>query len=452
MRIKTDIPIRTDLVLNSKGIISINSDIRASAICTDSREAEKNDLYIPLRGERFDGEDFLAEAMRRGAYTVSARDKNASIFVRDTREFMLSLAGKYKELISPRMTVGVTGSVGKTTTKDLCAAILSRFFKVHATKDNLNNDIGVSYTLFSMPRDTDILIVEAGMNHGGELSAISEALQPNVAAITNIGTSHIGNFGSRDAIAKAKLEILNSTSKPIAIVPYEEALLSKVNGRTVSLCSDRSSYYMRYDGSENRASFFMNGTRLSEFEIKPKGTHIPKCLAFALAAAVEVGADTRYLCEAVEAVLDVPRATHITGLLKFRIIDDSYNASYESIVAALKTLTEETGRKVAVIGDVMELGDRAGDIHFSIGKACAEYGISLLFTFGEYASKIAEGALAAGFKKENVYVNSDPRNPYETARTIVSHCRCDDIILFKASHRTGMHRIIKAIEQIVEEI
>ena len=452
MRIKTDIPINTDLISKSKGVISINSDITVSAICTDSRRAEENDLYIPLKGERFDGEDFLSEAQARGAYTVSARDNSASVYVRNVREFMLSLAGKYKELISPRTTVAVTGSVGKTTTKDLCAAILSRSFKVHSTKDNLNNDIGVSYTLFSMPKDTDILIVEAGMNHGGELSAISEALQPNVAAITNIGTSHIGNFGSRDAIAEAKLEILNSASMPTAIIPYEESLLSKVRGRTVSICSDSSSYFLRYADSENHASFLKDGSLISEFEIKPKGTHIPKCLAFALAIAVEVGADIGHLREAVESVLDVPRATHISRIKNFRIIDDSYNASYESIVAALKTLTAEKGRHAAVIGDVLELGGKADDIHFSIGKSCAESDISLLFTFGEYAKKIAEGATAAGFKNENVYVNSDPRNPYETARMIVSHCLCDDIILFKASHRTGMHRIIKAIEEIVEEI
>jgi UDP-N-acetylmuramoyl-tripeptide--D-alanyl-D-alanine ligase len=284
------------------------------------------------------------------------------------------------------------------------------------------------------------------MNHRGELSEIAAVLGHDVAVITNIGSAHIGNLGSREEIANAKCEILRS-SKPLrALIPHGERLLAHVDGTTVGVNCDAECSLLSKDGyfAEYRSARL----RLTGIKIELKGAHIPECLSFAIAVADILGVSQSDICKALEKPSCICRETKIARVGGLRIIDDGYNASYESILCALKTLAREDGRKIAVIGDVLELGDLSDDIHYAIGKACALSGISALFTFGGFADKIALGAYSSGMKKDTVFINANSDDPEKTARDILGFAKADDIILFKASHSTGIGRIIDEIKNL----
>jgi UDP-N-acetylmuramoyl-tripeptide--D-alanyl-D-alanine ligase len=247
MRVQLQIPITLDFIKQTLKPLktSYKENALISHVCTDSRTACKGDLYIPLNGEKYSGEDFLTDAAKSGAYTLSARSDSCDIKVKDTSLALLDLASAYKDLFSLKETVAITGSVGKSTTKNLTREILSAKYRVHATDGNLNNEIGVPFTVFSMPADTEILIVEAGMNHFDELHRISLCIHPSLCVITKIGTSHIGNLKSRAGIAKAKAEIFDGMSVIKGIIPYNEPLLYGFsNTKTVSLAFPDADFYL----------------------------------------------------------------------------------------------------------------------------------------------------------------------------------------------------------------
>ena len=197
MRIKLSFSITKDFITRSiSPVSSLNKNLTITHISTDTRNISKGDLFFALKGDRFDGERFINDAIIKGAYTVSSKYNSASFLVNDTKEALMELARNYKSMVSPKYTIAITGSVGKTTTKEITASLLSSKYNVHKTEKNYNNELGVAFTILSLPKNTDILIAECGMNHFGELSKISKMLLPDIAVITKIGTAHIGNLGS----------------------------------------------------------------------------------------------------------------------------------------------------------------------------------------------------------------------------------------------------------------
>ena len=217
-----------------------------SFITTNSKEVEKDSLFFALDGHKTSGDNFISEAKEKGAFVVSKNSPYADLIVDDIEYALLTIAGYYKSLLKDlKHTIAITGSVGKTTTKNLLSAMLNTCYKTHSTFENYNNYLGVAHTVLSAPKKTEVLIIEAGMNHKNELSKISKAITPSISIITNVGSAHIGNFNSRGEIAEAKLEICEGMSDGITIVPFEEKLLSNAKSKiTYSLIDNRANSYL----------------------------------------------------------------------------------------------------------------------------------------------------------------------------------------------------------------
>ena len=228
MRIRLDLAINLCFVKDAlaKPTSECDRKIIITHICTDTRELCYGDLFFALAGEKYDGECFLKDAKALGAICVGRNPEYSDVAVSDTKAALQSLAAAYLDALMPKEVVAITGSCGKTTTKNLVYDILKSKFKVHATRGHLNNEYGVPLTVLSMPKDTEILVLECGMNHKGELLSISECIRPTLSVITNIGSAHIGNFGSREKIAEAKKEILEYARNPLCLIPNNEQLLS----------------------------------------------------------------------------------------------------------------------------------------------------------------------------------------------------------------------------------
>ena len=388
MRIEAAIPIDEQLLYDTFGEQyrgGLRSPIRAKS--TDTRTLKSGDLFFALEGEHQSGECYVEEALALGAYTVSSRHRAATVTVSDTESALLALARAYKNKHAPKITVAITGSVGKSTVKNMLWHLVKKHFRAHATFGNLNSTIGVPLSVFSMPKATEIAIFEAGMNHAGELLRIADCIRPDIAVITKIGTAHIGNLGSREAIASAKCEILSQGS-PMLIKPYGEKLLKEIPGKTVSFgCTDADFGLLRT--SENRYEFHSERQTCSDITDLPLGEHSPECLAFALAVCDVIGMNECEILEALPGISNIERALRFLNIGDALILDDSYNASYESVISALSTLGKHNGRRVAVLGDILELGDKSEEIHEAIGKACVEHEADELYTFGSLAKHIA---------------------------------------------------------------
>ncbi len=450
MRIKTEAPISLGFIKQTLGIKAEFNEysIYASAICTDSRELCGGELFIGLRGEGQDGSLFIKDAKRLALCTVGTPSSDADIKVADTGSALLSLSNAYKKLLSVKRTVAITGSVGKTTTKDLAANILRCKYKVHSTYKNLNNEIGVPLTVFGAPADTEILIIEAGMNHTGELDRISRSIEPDIAVITKIGSAHIGNLGSREKIADAKLEILCGMKEKFALIPYGETLLTnKIQSfRSVST-SDKRADYVLFKDSENGYTF-KSGSKC--FDIYPNGIekanfHVKECLAFALAISEEIGMDESEITNAVNSI-DFCKFSNRISIDGLEIINDSYNSSPEAAKAALIALRSEKGKKSALIGDMLELGDLGKKLHFEVGALAAECRLDKLYLIGDFSKDMYNGAVSGGFDKNRIFINEDAQAPEITADQIIRHSS-SEVILFKASRKIRLERIINILKK-----
>jgi len=439
-------------ISNAVGAPVQKSDAEINAIVTNSKEASVGDLFIALDGESTSGENFTDFAARAGAFILSKKD-SADIKVRDTGAALLSLAAYYKsKLKGIKYTVAITGSVGKTTTKNLLSKILSQHFCVHSTYGNYNNFLGVSHTLLTAPPETEILIIEMGMNHIGEISELSKAVSPNIAVITNVGSAHIGNLGSKERIAKAKLEILDGMQQPLLISPEDEKLLEKIDERyTYSVNQKGADCFLRCVAENTSTSVFDIYTEkqsIKNLHIRIPGKHILSSVAICAAVIENMGLSLDILSETLPEITedDVVRAK----LRKFGIYtvyDDTYSASVEATLANLELIANRYEKVSCVLGDMLELGEKTKELHIKVGAAVALYGFHKLFTFGKSAAYIADGALANGMSKDKIFINDDLSTPKITADQIKSNCESDEILLVKASHATHAERIFPYLEK-----
>ena len=297
MRIFTSIPIFHRTVAE---IITKSSPPRKfsrgeiNAICTNSRIAENGDLFFSFEKDRDKAISHIREATVKGAITVSEIPYESTITVKSVKEAFLDLAAFYKELLPIKRTIAITGSNGKTTTKDIAAKLISSVYNTHSTKGNFNNEIGVPITIFTAPRDVEILIAEAGMNHKGELKRISDCLRPDISVITNIGSAHIGNFGSREKIAEAKLEILSGMEPPFLIADVGEALLSSHRSLSVSYNGENADFKLKTKAFNKDCAVFdfvSKPMNIKDLTVKGAGAHIPSALAFSLSLSALLGID-----------------------------------------------------------------------------------------------------------------------------------------------------------------
>ena len=450
MRAILEIPLTLGEIISATEAFAIEKDKskRIRAITTDTREMETGDLFIALQGERYDGERFCDKAEALGCDFISAKDKGG-LLVKDTRVALLAIAKLYKtKLTSLKYTVAITGSVGKSTTKEMLGSMLSGE-KVHLTRENYNNYIGLSYTVLSAPKDTEYLILELGTNHPGEIEEMSLAVEPNLAVITKIGTAHIGSFGSREMIAKAKLEIRAGLSESAALlIPHDEKLLPHdSNVKTVSDCYNKGNYSLVSLSGNNKKTKVSFSSKEAQLTAEPTvfGDGNLRALAFAAACMFEMKFAVNNIIDRFSLISHNNTRQNIYNWQGRTLLDDAYNASFESVMNAFGLMRFYKGRRCAVLGDVLELGNETENIHFKIGSEAVNHGIELLFLFGVYAPFIERGAISAGLKKERIFINSDVTSPSITLDKIQEVTRSGDVILFKASHRCNFSKLCEAL-------
>ena len=451
-----------------------------TGVTIDSREVRPHAAFVAFAGERTDGNRYARAALEAGASLVvlTAEPDQADLELAgrlgscvaraaddDGTAFMLALAGAWRERNPQWLVVGVTGSVGKTTTKEMLACALGTRYRVHATKGNLNNLLGVPLTLLSAPDDAELLVVEMGMNHAGELTRLSHAARPNVAVVTNVGTSHIGNLGSRENIARAKAEVVSGMvaaegrERPTLVLSAADDFTDFIAER---FCAPAGVDVLRVgaapsadvratgisvagDGCAEADLSFPDGAR-AHARLHVPGRHMVADLLDAMAVAWELGADVSRAAGAVGEMrpahmrLEVVERPH-----RPRVIDDSYNASPSSVAAALDVLCsmECAGRRVAVLGEVGELGRESARLHGYIGAYAAAKSIDLLVVIGgEGAAQVAEAARTMGFSEDAL----ESFDSVDSALAVIAPVLTeDDLVLVKASRSAGLDQFAKGV-------
>ncbi|ASR46755.1 UDP-N-acetylmuramoyl-tripeptide--D-alanyl-D-alanine ligase [Paenibacillus kribbensis] len=433
-------------------------------VFTDSRKPQSQGLFVPLSGERFDGHNYVQQIMSEAgaAAFLWQKDHGAppagnAIEVENTLEALQQLATAYLRETGVSV-VGITGSNGKTTTKDIVTALLGTTFKVHKTEGNYNNHIGLPLTVLSMPQDTDILILEMGMSGRGEIGLLTDIAKPDVAVITNIGESHLLQLGSRAEIARAKLEIASGL-KPGGLLIYngDEPLLPQVLAEpatvkpeglkwfTFGISKNNDDYPTAITSDEQGSLFTTAQSGKEAFRLPLLGQHnIVNGLA-ALAVARHFNVDADHIRKGLSSLkltgmrIEVVRCSD--GLT---VLNDAYNASPASMKAALQTLSgyKTDGRKIAVLGDMLELGPEEKQFHEEIGLFAAKHDVEELFTYGELGMSIAQGALGL-MPTEQVHAYTDKEKLIQHLRT---YLHANDIVLVKASRGMRLEEIVDALK------
>jgi UDP-N-acetylmuramoyl-tripeptide--D-alanyl-D-alanine ligase len=424
------------------------ADRRLERVSIDSRTIGPGDVFVALRGDRFDGHEFVGAALAAGAAAAvvsegsSGRDAPIRIVVGDTTKALQDLAREIRRRSGSKV-VAITGSAGKTTTKELAADFLSASYSVFRNKGNLNNHIGLPLSLFELRRKPDVAVVELGMNHAGEIRTLVGIAEPDVRVWTNVGDAHLGFFASPDAIADAKAEILEQARPTDLLVanaddPRVSSRIGAFAGRRVTFgLSDRADVRARdvqHHGLDGMTATI--ATRHGAVRIATPllgAGNLANVLA-ATAVATELGVP---LTAIAERATTMRPAAHRGELLRLAggitLIDDSYNSSPSALLQALETVTIATGsaRKVAILGEMLELGSHTSELHATCGRAAAAAGLDLLIAVGGGPARIlADAAQQAGMPAAAVAYVSTSAEAADLARQKV---RPGDLVLVKGS-------------------
>ncbi|PWL56002.1 MAG: UDP-N-acetylmuramoyl-tripeptide--D-alanyl-D-alanine ligase [Clostridiales bacterium] len=425
----------------------------ATGVSTDSRSVRPGELFVPLVGERFDGHEYIEAAMTAGAAGVLSSRANlpyaARIDVPDTRAALQRLAGSYRERFSP-VAVALTGSAGKTTTKELTAAVFAARYRTMKTAGNLNNDIGVPLTLLRLTAEHEAAVVELGMSHAGEIAVLTRLARPDIALITNIGTSHIGNLGSQENICRAKLEILEGLRPGGAVVlngddPYLSAAKIPERFRSVFFAVDNPraavrAADLRFAEEGSRFDILWDGRRFPA-ELRLAGRHNVYNALAAFAAGVCGGVPPERAAAALVGVEPEGMRQRVVEKNGCTVIEDCYNANPDSMRAALQVLRNYAGRRrFALLGDMLELGAYAAEAHAEIGAEAARCADALV-AVGDFAADTARGAQENGMAAANVL--TPPRR--EAAACLRGLLRDGDVLLVKGSRGMKMEEILREI-------
>jgi UDP-N-acetylmuramoyl-tripeptide--D-alanyl-D-alanine ligase len=423
-------------------------------VVIDTRVLQPGDFFVALRGDRFDGHDFVAEAFSRGAggvivkrgFTSGVANGRGAVIEVDDTTIALQRLGHAVRRASAARVVAITGSAGKTTTKDAIAEFLSARFRVVKNKGNLNNHIGLPLSLLQLRQKPDIAVMELGMNHPGEISTLVAIAEPELRVWTNVGDAHIGFFGSADAIADAKAEILERAAADHVLVGNadDRRVMERARrfaGRVVTFgISDaatvraRDVEYLGINGMRARVST-PAGERILNTSLLGWG-NLQNVLA-ASAAALEMG----IALDAVVAAAGRLKAADRRGAVRrlrggIVLVDDSYNSSPSALRQALDVVAKETRvtRKVAVLGEMLELGDQTATLHAELGRYAATSGLRLLVTIGGNGARhLADAAISAGMPASAItYFERSDLAASEVARQI----RAGDLVLVKGSRGT----------------
>lgn len=442
--------------MNFDEVIKNVCDKKFSGVTTDSRKISKNCLFVALKGEKFNGEDFVEDALKKGA-SAALVSKNFSreidgeiIKVDDILTAYQKIASAWRDKFNIPI-VAVTGSTGKTTTKDLTAAVFGSLGKILKTSANFNNEIGVPMTLLEIDETHKAAVVEIGMRGLGQIEALAKIVKPTIAIVTNVNETHIELLGSMENIAKAKGELVESISEGGAVIlnadnPYtlEMKKLAKPNVKIfthgIEQSADLKAENVSITNDSTEFDLIYNGEKF-HFDMPIIGRHNVSNAMAAVAAGIFSGISIKKARQGFSTLITTKMRFEVIRRDRIIIVNDAYNASPASMQAAIKTVAEVyDSRKIAVLGDMFELGEIAEKVHREMGEYVVENNFDILITVGKLAKFIAEGAKSAGM--ENIFVTDSHEDAAKTLRGILQH---DDVVLFKASH--GMH-----LEKIIELI
>ncbi|MEG4918622.1 UDP-N-acetylmuramoyl-tripeptide--D-alanyl-D-alanine ligase [Microcoleus sp. B7-D4] len=421
-----------------------------TGIATDTRTLEGGEVFLALRGDNFDGHQFVAKARDLGAIAAIV-DRHWQeelpnfplLRVDDTLKAYQSIARWWRDQFSIPI-VAVTGSVGKTTVKELIAAVLSTSGNVLKTQYNYNNEIGVPKTLLELSPLHNYAVIEMGMRASGEIALLSQIARPTVAVITNVGTAHIGRLGSEDAIAQAKCELLaEMPADSIAILNHDcDRLIATATevwqGKTLSY---------GLEGGDLCGELLTNDTIIIDtikLPVPLPGRHNALNYLAALSVGKVLGIDWEVLKQGLSVQLPDGRARRYDLPQDIVILDETYNAGLESMLAALRLLADTPGkRRIAVLGTMKELGDRAIEFHRQVGTAARELNLDALFVFADFEEAAAMAAGAAGLPFVEVEDVARENSREDLARHLMEFVTAGDRILFKASHSVELNRVVE---------
>lgn len=442
-------------------------DLCFSGIAIDSRTAMSSDLFIAIVGERLDGHDFVRQAINGGVRGIVIDKKHAESFsyarmaklelgcvvVPDTTEALGKIASQYRKGFGVSIAA-ITGSNGKTTTKELTAAVLAAKYKVHKSTGNHNNQIGLPFTLLGLGPNHQWAVVELGMNHFGEIAKLTQICEPDIGVITNVGPGHLEGLGSIEGVLAAKGELLENMANKTAVLNLDDKLVStladKYQGETV--------LFGKGAKAQVRAKNIKHANEGVRFTLCIKGDELPvqlrlhgDCMVHnALAAAavgVSAGVSPKEIRDALETVNPVKGRQNVVSLGNdVQMIDDAYNANPASFAAAVMTLQAlakaSKGRMIMAVSDMLELGDYSVDAHMELGRMAAQAGVSLLFISGYYAGWTAKGAREAGMGIDQVFISEKPNIVARLAEAV----QAKDRILVKGSNSTGMSEVVQGLK------
>lgn len=434
-------------------------------ICTDSRKAEPGDLFFPLIGENNDGHDFLAQVFEKGCRSIIVSDESKIpriefladgmqpdvILVEDTTKALQDLAQYYLSTLPMKKKIAVTGSVGKTSTRDMMYYIASMKYKTGRNLKNFNNGFGLPLSILEFAPDTEAAVLEMGMDHFGQIEILANLVKPDIALITNIGISHIENLGSREGILKAKMEVTSC---------FDENSTLVVNSDCDLLCEEnvKGNYKLitvgSQEGNDYRVSdVFDFGDKGIKYTLRRKekaytiflpipGAHNAVNASLAIAAGEQMGIDIATAIRGLETAQLTEKRLNIKEKNGIKVIDDTYNACPASVMSALNTLMQTEGkRKIAIIGDMYELGQETENAHKEVGAFAGGKKPDLLVCIGDFAKGYAEGA-AEHMQADRILYFSEKEEFLKRAQSLLEP---GDVILVKASRGMQMEKIVEEI-------
>jgi UDP-N-acetylmuramoyl-tripeptide--D-alanyl-D-alanine ligase len=434
---------------------------QVTGVVTDSRSMRPGEFFVALRGEHFEGHTFLRTVRDAGALgaLVSDVDDQLSGFtqveVPDTLAGLQRLAQAYRAELRLK-AIGVTGSSGKTSTKEMIAAVLSEKFSLVRTVGNLNNHIGLPLTVLAASGTDDVGVFEMGMNHTGELQPLCKIARPDAAVITNVGTAHIGHLGSREAIAAEKAVLAESVPAEGFLVlnandDFTDWIASRCEGRVIRAGIERGEVRAQNIDQGRAGAIFRlsSGSQTTEVLLPVHGEHMVANACLAAAVGIELGL-TLAQCAAGLAKTAIPgNRLRLKTLGQVVVINDAYNANPDSMVAALKTATQVShrGRRVAALGQMGELGNESEAAHRRVGTAVAALGFDYLVTVGDEARLIAEAASSAGLRSA-----TEADTHEQAVEALLKYLEPDDVLLVKGSFASEMDRVVKGLEASLEDV
>ena len=439
-----------EIVEATQGIlVSGNKDDEINFFSQDSRQMKNGGMYIPLKGERFDGHNFIESAFQTGAQAIISEkdvkyEDKIVIKVKDTYQALKDMAS-YLRNHRPVKVVGVTGSVGKTSTRDMVYSVVKQKYKTLKTEGNYNNEIGLPLTILRY-HDEEIIVLEMGMNHLQEMSRLSMIARPDIACITNVGTAHIGELGSRENILKAKLEITDGMKEGSTLIINQDndmlqtVELPHLNVVRVGKGKEASIQASHIVLEETKSSFEVEYQGKKEIiEVPVQGEHNISNALIAIAVGIALNISLEDIKKGIQEFkltknrMDILEKNHKT------VIDGTYNASVDSMKSSIDVLANYKKRKVAILADMLELGDYSQQLHEEVGSYVASKGIDILVCVGKEAKYIYQKARES--MKDVYYFESNQ----EVIDRLDELLKEDDVILVKGSHSMNLKEVVEKI-------